>query len=117
MTETAEKVDLSKATPVAWLCTDAYHSYIRGIVTTSPETVQAWREDGIEFVPLVPDYAVNERDELIKALEFYRDGFAAKVPKKPRYPGDISSITYEPTEALLDDCGNRALAILERVSK
>lgn len=44
-----------------------------------------------------------------KALAFYRDGFQYK-PKRTRTGVDLS--TWEPTPALLDDCGETARAAL-----
>lgn len=40
-------------------------------------------------------------ERLTAALAFYRDGFKPRVTSK-------SGLTYHPTEALLDDCGNKA---------
>ena len=47
--------------------------------------------------------------KLIDALKFYRDEFKPKIGKP--IPG-ASSITFHPSEALLEDCGNRAMAAL-----
>ena len=52
--------------------------------------------------------AVNAR--LREALEFYRNGFERKA-KRSR-TGLLLSVDYTPTQALLDDCGNRAIAAL-----
>lgn len=46
---------------------------------------------------------------LTEALKFYRDEFHPKIGKP--VPG-ASSITFHPSEALLEDCGNRAMAAL-----
>lgn len=45
-----------------------------------------------------------------EALEFYRDNF---VKHYKRGPTGLDHSTWKPTEALLDDCGERALAALE----
>lgn len=46
-----------------------------------------------------------------EALEFYRDNF---VKHYKRGPTGIDHSTWKPTEALLDDCGERARAALEQ---
>lgn len=45
----------SKSEAIAWECTDERYSYryIKGIVTTSTNTLKAWREEGIAFADLV----------------------------------------------------------------
>lgn len=42
--------------PSAWECTDERYSLICGIVTTSPETIEAWRDGRIKFEPLFRAY-------------------------------------------------------------
>lgn len=49
----------------------------------------------------------------VEALKFYRDEFKVKVGRP--MPG-ASGITYHPSEALLDDCGNRAIDALAALS-
>lgn len=51
-----------------------------------------------------------EVERLKEALKFYRDEFKPKIGKP--IPG-ASSITFHPSEALLEDCGNRAMAALQ----
>ena len=47
--------------------------------------------------------------DLIKALEFYRNGFAPDKDHSGR-------LIYKPTEALLDDCGNTAVQAVNSVT-
>lgn len=51
----------------------------------------------------------REVERLKVALTFYRDGFVF-IPK--RGPTGLNHSTWEPTEALLDDCGEIARAAL-----
>lgn len=41
--------------------------------------------------------------ELISVLRFYRDGFEPKINK------NVRGVTYRPNDALLDDCGQKAM--------
>jgi hypothetical protein len=58
--------------------------------------------------------AERERDELVKVLKFYRDGFRFH-PKRSKTGFNISE--WKPTEELLDDCGNLAKDALSRLVK
>ncbi len=40
--------------PVAWMCNDERYPWIKGLVTTSDGTVEAWRSSDIAFVGLGP---------------------------------------------------------------
>jgi len=39
---------------VAWLCVDDRYPYVKGIVTTSHDTLGAWTHGGIKYVGLAP---------------------------------------------------------------
>lgn len=53
---------------------------------------------------------LEEVERLREVLTFYRDEFKPKIHKP--IPG-ASGITFHPSEALLDDCGNRAAEALK----
>lgn len=55
---------------VAWECIDERYPYVRGIVTTRAETVEAWCEGDIKFTPLVrPTPPVSgDREAIARAL-------------------------------------------------
>lgn len=65
------------------------------IAAANPETIKALLADLVE---------------LREALAFYRDEFKPKIHKK-QVPG-ASGITFHPSAALLEDCGNRAMQAL-----
>lgn len=71
--------------------------------------VQTVREAADELTALTAKVAL-----LTEALKFYRDEFQPKIGKP--VPG-ASSITFHPSEALLEDCGNRAMAALSEPDK
>lgn len=59
------------------------------------------------------DPILSEIKRMREALAFYRDEFHPKVHKP--MPG-ASGITFHPSEALLDDCGQRAMDALSTLS-
>ena len=74
-------------------------------LSEAPE-VQAMIAEAVERA----EAAEAENARLREALEFYRNGFERKA-KRSR-TGLLLSVDYTPTQALLDDCGNRAIAAL-----
>lgn len=73
------------------------------------EAAQTMGEAADELTALTAKVAL-----LTEALKFYRDEFHPKIGKP--VPG-ASSITFHPSEALLEDCGNRAMAALSEPDK
>lgn len=73
------------------------------IANCDPDTIRSALSELLELRE-----AVKAQTE---ALTFYRDEFKPKIGKP--IPG-ASSITFHPSEALLDDCGNRAMTVLAR---
>lgn len=54
-------------------------------------------------------------EKLRGALKFYRNGFERKAKRSKT--GLLLSVDYIPTQALLDDCGNRAIDALSATTE
>jgi len=78
-----------------------------------PMPLQPMPEFGLtEYVRAdLHDATERKLAKVVEALKFYQDAWSYKINK--RYGG----LEWNPTEALLDDCGNTAKTVLAEIEK